>query len=293
MLRSSAGTRKFSKSRRLPFMTPELRRSMGEAAVKLAGEAGYAQCGDGRVPRGCREKLLLSRSEYAPAGGTSRDGDGYGARFGEAADSRRRRRATALHAERCYAFRPCHRMSPLRGRSRQSIFSVARKNSFAGAPAGPGIRLDDGVYEGFTVSSEYDPMLSKLISWGQDRAEAIARLQRALEEYSVTGIKTNAGLFSQFYATRNFVSGEIFTRWLDERLPQLLEPRKKTARDDRDVAAEDAQRSSRLCCTLSAKDAPTAQRGPLRKRNRAGSARRGSSRSAGTNDGQLIWDDDA
>jgi 3-methylcrotonyl-CoA carboxylase alpha subunit len=61
------------------------------------------------------------------------------------------------------------------------------------APSGPGIRLDDGVYEGFSVSTEYDPMLGKLISWGQDRAEAIARLRRALEEHSVSARKSPPG----------------------------------------------------------------------------------------------------
>src|SRR5579863_726415 len=59
------------------------------------------------------------------------------------------------------------------------------------APSGPGIRLDDGVYAGFRVSTEYDPMLGKLIAWGRDRDESIARLDRALTEHSVAGIKTN------------------------------------------------------------------------------------------------------
>ena len=62
-------------------------------------------------------------------------------------------------------------------------------------PSGPGIRLDDGVYAGWTVPNEYDPMLGKLIAWGGDRAESIARMQRALREYYATGIKTNISLF--------------------------------------------------------------------------------------------------
>ena len=76
-------------------------------------------------------------------------------------------------------------------------------------PSGPGIRLDDGVYEGFTVPTEYDPMLGKLIAWGANRAEAIARLERALEEYSVTGIKTNASLLlGTFCAIRNLFAAK-------------------------------------------------------------------------------------
>jgi acetyl-CoA carboxylase biotin carboxylase subunit len=105
------------------------------------------------------------------------------------------------------------------------------------APSGPGIRLDDGVYEGFTVSTEYDPMLGKLISWGEDRAESIARLTRALEEHSVTGIKTNSGLLLSILRDPEFVRGEIYTRWLDERLPDFLAGKKA---QELDVVAEDA-----------------------------------------------------
>jgi acetyl-CoA carboxylase biotin carboxylase subunit len=84
------------------------------------------------------------------------------------------------------------------------------------APSGPGIRLDEGVYEGWTVPMEYDPLLSKLIAWGNSREETIARLRRALEEYKITGIKTNAGLFRRILNEPEFLRGEIHTKWLDE-----------------------------------------------------------------------------
>ncbi len=58
--------------------------------------------------------------------------------------------------------------------------------------------------------------------YGHDRTEAIARLQRALEEFAVRGIKTNAGLFRSILRDPEFVRGEIFTRWLDERLASLV-----------------------------------------------------------------------
>ena len=86
------------------------------------------------------------------------------------------------------------------------------------APSGPGIRLDEGVYEGWTVPMDYDPLLGKLIAWGNSREETIARLRRALEEYSVTGIKTNAGLFRRILAEPDFLRAEIHTKWLDELL---------------------------------------------------------------------------
>jgi len=85
-------------------------------------------------------------------------------------------------------------------------------------PSGPGIRLDDGVYAGWTVPNDYDPMLGKLIAWGSDRAQAIARLQRALDEYYATGIKTNVSLFRRILATADFQNGDIYTRWLDDYL---------------------------------------------------------------------------
>ena len=86
------------------------------------------------------------------------------------------------------------------------------------APSGPGIRLDEGVYEGWTVPNDYDPLLSKLIAWGNSREETIARLRRALEEYTVTGIKTNACLFRRILTEPDFLRGEIHTKWLDELL---------------------------------------------------------------------------
>jgi acetyl-CoA carboxylase biotin carboxylase subunit len=120
------------------------------------------------------------------------------------------------------------------------------------APSGPGIRLDDGVYEGFTVSTDYDPMLAKLIAWGADRAEAVARLCRALEEHSVSGIKTNAALLLAILRDPEFRRAEIFTRWLDERLPSFLSPEKAQGRDE---TAEDAAILAALLHHFSAKDA--------------------------------------
>ena len=57
-------------------------------------------------------------------------------------------------------------------------------------PGGPGVRDDSGMYEGFEIPIFYDPIISKLVAWGKDRTEAIARMKRALAEYVVTGVKT-------------------------------------------------------------------------------------------------------
>ena len=82
-------------------------------------------------------------------------------------------------------------------------------------PSGPGIREDSGIYEGWTVPMDYDPMLSKLIAYAPTRALAIARLRRALEEYAIGGIRTNIGLFRRILDDPDFP-----TRTTRHRLPR-------------------------------------------------------------------------
>ena len=65
---------------------------------------------------------------------------------------------------------------------------------------------------------DYDPLLSKLIAWGNSREETIARLRRALEESTVSGIKTNVGLFRRLLTEPDFLRGDVHTKWLDELL---------------------------------------------------------------------------
>lgn len=85
-------------------------------------------------------------------------------------------------------------------------------------PSGPGIREDSGVYEGWTVPLDYDPMLSKLIASGPDRPSALARMRRALDEYFIGGIKTNLPLFRRILETRDFAEASIDTGFLDRLL---------------------------------------------------------------------------
>jgi acetyl-CoA carboxylase biotin carboxylase subunit len=113
-------------------------------------------------------------------------------------------------------------------------------------PSGPGIRLDDGVYAGWTVPNDYDPMLGKLIAWGNDRAEAIARLQRALQEYYASGIKTNISLFRKILATPDFQKGEIYTRWLDD----FLKESQKSLRVAADQDSSHAQKAALFAAAL-------------------------------------------
>jgi acetyl-CoA carboxylase biotin carboxylase subunit len=85
-------------------------------------------------------------------------------------------------------------------------------------PSGPGVREDSGVYEGWTVPLDYDPMLSKLIAYAPDRPTAIARMRRALDEYFVGGIKTNLPLFRRILDHPDFIDARIDTGFLDRLL---------------------------------------------------------------------------
>ncbi len=82
-------------------------------------------------------------------------------------------------------------------------------------PSGPGVRLDSGVYEGWTVPLDYDPLLAKLAVWAPDRPTAIARLERALSETVILGIRNNVHFFRQLIAAPAFVAGELHTTFLN------------------------------------------------------------------------------
>ena len=87
-----------------------------------------------------------------------------------------------VHAIECRinAEDPYNNFMPSTGKIIQSIL-----------PSGPGVRVDTGVYSGFEISPYYDPMISKLIVWGETRGQAILRMRRALEEYRIIGVRTN------------------------------------------------------------------------------------------------------
>ncbi len=95
-------------------------------------------------------------------------------------------------------------------------------------PGGPGIRLDSGVYEGWSVPLEYDPLLAKLVAWGPSREVAIARLDRALGEYAVVGIRTTIPYFREILRDEAFQAGRLDTGFL-----AAFEPRRRRRCDER------------------------------------------------------------
>jgi acetyl-CoA carboxylase biotin carboxylase subunit len=95
-----------------------------------------------------------------------------------------------------------------------NFFPSPGKIAFLRVPAGPGIRDDSGVAEGDEVSIYYDPMISKLAAWGSNRAQAIDRLRRALDEYAVGGIKTTLPFFREIVRDQEFIAGRLDTGFI-------------------------------------------------------------------------------
>jgi acetyl-CoA carboxylase biotin carboxylase subunit len=89
-------------------------------------------------------------------------------------------------------------------------------------PQGPSIRLDTHCYDGYTVPIHYDSMLGKLIVYGSDRAEAIERMQRALDQFRIAGIKTNLSFLQMVMASPQFAAGRANTRLAAELVSQML-----------------------------------------------------------------------
>jgi acetyl-CoA carboxylase biotin carboxylase subunit len=223
-----------------PVVTPALRRSMGEAAVALARAAGYTNAGTVEFLVDAARNFYflevntrLQVEHPVTEAVTGLDLVKLQMRIaaGEPLPFAQPDFSISGHAIECriYAEDPDNNFFPSPGKI------LSRR-----VPFGPGIRLDDGVYPRWTVPTEYDPLLGKLIAWGRDRAEAIARMRRALEEYYASGIKTNAALFRRILADPEFCAAEFHTRWLDERLPSFLSPPAGVPVDGREPTLEEA-----------------------------------------------------
>jgi len=89
-------------------------------------------------------------------------------------------------------------------------------------PTGPGVRVDTGVYPGFEISPYYDSLISKLIVWGETRAEAILRMRRALEEYKIVGVHTNIPFHQTLMDSHRFMAGQYDTRFVEERFSMSI-----------------------------------------------------------------------
>ena len=201
-----------------PVVSPELRRRMGEAAVKAASAVGYSNAGtcefllarDGSfyfLEMNTRLQVehpvteLVTGIDLVQAQVRVAEGEPLGAEFDDVQP-----RGHAIEV-RLYAEDPFQRFAPSPGR-----IEILRW------PDGPGVRVDSGVYEGSEISIHYDPMVAKLIVWAADRELALNRLERALSELRVEGIRTTAPLFRALLADPDFRSGNLDIGMLDRKL---------------------------------------------------------------------------
>jgi acetyl-CoA carboxylase biotin carboxylase subunit len=239
-----------------PVMTPDLRSRMGDAAVAAARASGYVGAGTIEFlvdPSGVfyflevNARLQVEHPVTEMVTGT----DLVTAQLDVASGLPLRWspdelaiRGAAIEC-RIYAEDPASGFLPSTGR-------LTRYHR----PAGPGVRVDDGVVEGDEVSVYYDPMLAKVVTWGRDRYCAIARMRRALFEYHVAGVATTIPFHRAILEHPAFLSGDLHTGFIDQHkddLSRSLDP-EGTEGDVIAIAAALAahEASESTACTSSA-----------------------------------------
>jgi acetyl-CoA carboxylase biotin carboxylase subunit len=229
-----------------PAATPELIAKMGDVAVRGARAVGYFSAGtfefllgaDGQfyfLEMNTRLQVEHPVTEWVTGLDLVREmvrvaqGEKLGFAQGDCM-----RRGASIEC-RVYAEDPSSGFLPSPG----TIESLR-------VPSGPGVRDDSGAYPGCEISSFYDPLVSKLSVWAPDRPRAIARMRRALEEYVVTGIRTNLAFHQNLFAHPEFVAGQYDTGFIDRHRDALL-GWPDVASDDAEVwAAAVALAASRL-----------------------------------------------
>lgn len=203
---------------------PELREQMGEAAIRAARIAGYYNAGtveflvdDQRnfyfLEMNTRLQVEHPVTEWVT--GLDLVHEQIRIAAGERLTLRQedvRWQGSAIEC-RIYAEDPENQFFPSPGR----ITRLER-------PAGPGVRVDSGVYLGWTIPMEYDPLIAKLSVHAATRELAIARMRSALEEYSVDGVKTTIGFFHHILQDEEFRAGRLHTGFLAEYFQRRQEP---------------------------------------------------------------------
>ncbi len=196
-----------------PALGPELRATMGAAAVKLAQEVGYQNAGT--------IEFLLDRNGafYFMEMNTRIQVEHPVTEVVSGVD------LVKLQI-RVAAGEPLEVPSGLvaRGHAIECRINAEDPQTFAPSPGkiqtfhppgGPGIRLDTHVYEDYVIPPYYDSLVAKLIAYGRDRREAIKRMERALEFFVVEGIRTTIPLHRRIMADRKFRTGELSTRFME------------------------------------------------------------------------------
>src|ERR1051325_7869137 len=217
-----------------PINDPDLRRRMGEAAVKIGRAVNYTGAGTVEflfsdtthefyfLEMNTRLQVEHPVTELV----TGRDlvREQFRVATGERLSFAQEDINWQGHAIECriYAEDPANNFFPSPG----TITHLSE-------PAGPGVRVDSGVTRLSEVSIHYDPMIAKLAVWGRTRDEAIDRLKRALDEYEVSGITTTLPFFREIVRDKEFISGHLDTGFI-------------TRFNERRAAAKDSEVSSQV-----------------------------------------------
>src|SRR5262249_19535303 len=220
-----------------PIMDPDLRERMGEAALKVVQAANYYNAGtvEFLVDAHRRFYFLEMNTRLQVEHPVTEMVTGLDLVKLQISIANRNQldlrqsdvvmRGAAIEC-RIYAEDPDNNFFPSPG-----TITRLRKTS------GPGVRDDGGVYEGWRVPIEYDPLISKLVTWGATRKEAIARMLRALREYQIDGIKSNIGFFMDILHHPDFERGDFDTGFIERFLGTVGRPDAQRPLQDEILAA--------------------------------------------------------
>lgn len=227
-----------------PVMTPELRKQMGETAVRAAKAIGYENAGtvEFLYSKGnfyfleMNTRLQVEHTITEMITGIDLAKQQLRIACGEKLSIKQEDISIRGWAIECRinAEDPLNDFAPSPGK--------IRRYRSAG---GPGIRVDSGVHMGYTISPYYDSMISKLSAWGQTREEAIDRMKRALYEYVVVGVTTNIPFHKAVLRNPVFREGRLTTHFIDDY--KIIEDVKK-------VVIEDSAKGATLASALENKE---------------------------------------
>jgi acetyl-CoA carboxylase biotin carboxylase subunit len=200
-----------------PAMTHDLRKKMGRAAVRLAKEVGYHGAGTVEFLLEGKEfhfievnaRIQVEHPVTEMLTGIDIVKTQIRVAAGEPLPWKQDEIRLEGHAIECRvnAEDPEKGFSPSPGRIERYV-----------APGGPGVRVDSHAAAGVVIPPHYDSMIGKLIVHGDDRPEAIRRMRRALDEYSIEGVQTTLPLLRRVLRNSYFVAGNYSTKFLDEML---------------------------------------------------------------------------
>ena len=205
-----------------PAVSPELRARMGSAAVALAKAIGYTSAGTVEClvdDRGefyfleMNTRLQVEHPVTEQVTGVDLVREMLRVAMGEPLSVPAEGAAPRGHAieARVYAEDPARTFMPSPG----EISAIRLPNL-------PNVRVDTGAAPGSKVTVYYDPMIAKLIVWGESRPAAIATMQDALDQYEIEGVKTNLPFLRRLFADPDVQAGRVSTRWVDENLARLM-----------------------------------------------------------------------